>query len=379
MRLASLQHLSLQIPFKTAFKHASAERSATQTLIVKAVSGEGIVGHGEGCPREYVTGETMDSAHAFVAAHRQALLEQVRDLASLAAWAERHREVIDANPSAWTAIELAVLDLIGKTGGQPIEALLGLGRLAGRFGYSAVLGDAAPAQFEAQLAHYLKAGFSDFKIKLSGDLERDLLKVQALARANISAANVRADANNLWENAASAIDHLGALAYPFSALEEPLRPGDWQGMLDVAASTGASIILDESLLRGEQLEQLRPTAGRWIVNLRVSKMGGLLRSLEMVRKARALGIRINVGAHVGETSILTRAALVVAHGARDILVAQEGAFGTHLLAHDVTDAPIMFGAGGILTADDAIADAGGLGIEMSEAVLKASVTVPQTR
>jgi hypothetical protein len=46
--------------------------------------------------------------------------------------------------------------------------------------------------------------------------------------------------------------------------------------------------------------------------------------------------------------MLTRAALTIANSARDILVAQEGAFGTHLLAHDVIDPPLMFGAGGIL-------------------------------
>ena len=79
-------------------------------------------------------------------------------------------------------------------------------------------------------------------------------------------------------------------------------------------------------------------------------MGGLLRSLELVDRVRRGGLGIIVGAHVGETSLLTRAALTVANTARDILVAQEGAFGTHLLEHDVTDAPIMFGKDGMLDA-----------------------------
>lgn len=57
-----------------------------------------------------------------------------------------------------------------------------------------------------------------------------------------------------------------------------------------------------------------------------------------------------VGAHVGETSVLTRAALTVARAARDILVAQEGAFGTHLLLRDVVNPPVMFGPGGMLDA-----------------------------
>jgi L-alanine-DL-glutamate epimerase-like enolase superfamily enzyme len=77
-------------------------------------------------------------------------------------------------------------------------------------------------------------------------------------------------------------------------------------------------------------------------------MGGLLRSLEVVEAARAAGIGVIVGAQVGETSLLTRAGLTVASGAGVALVAQEGAFGTHLLSEDVSDPPLMFGAGGVL-------------------------------
>ncbi|MGH6611049.1 MAG: hypothetical protein ACRECQ_12415, partial [Burkholderiaceae bacterium] len=71
---------------------------------------------------------------------------------------------------------------------------------------------------------------------------------------------------------------------------------------------------------------------------------------QLARALRRREVRLIVGAHVGETSVLTRAALTVANCSRDILLAQEGAFGTHLLAHDVVDEPIMFGAGGVLDA-----------------------------
>ncbi len=47
---------------------------------------------------------------------------------------------------------------------------------------------------------------------------------------------------------------------------------------------------------------------------------------------------------------LTRAALTVATAAGDALVAQEGAFGTLLLAHDICEPPLMFGAAGVLNA-----------------------------
>jgi L-alanine-DL-glutamate epimerase-like enolase superfamily enzyme len=77
-------------------------------------------------------------------------------------------------------------------------------------------------------------------------------------------------------------------------------------------------------------------------------MGGILRSLRVVDAARRRGVPIIVGAQVGETSLLTRAALSVAACARDVLVAQEGAFGTLLLTTDVCDPPVMFGPGGVL-------------------------------
>jgi L-alanine-DL-glutamate epimerase-like enolase superfamily enzyme len=373
MILESIQLSSLLIPFNLAFKHASAERATTQTLWVEARTKDGMLGFGEGCPREYVTGESLQSTRAFVAVHLQDWMATIADLGMLNDWVARHRRDIDMNPSAWAAVELALLDLIGKTEKKSVEALLGLPELSGSFRYTAVLGDASPRQFEAQLAHYLKAGFRDFKIKLSGDRTRDLAKVQALFAANISSRAVRADANNLWNSADVALRDLDALGFPFLALEEPLRPGDYQGMHRLASALDTQIILDESLLRADQLDQLSDSADRWIVNLRVSKMGGLLRSLELVRELRRRGLRVILGAHVGETSLLTRAALTVAHSARDLLVAQEGAFGTHLLSTDVVEAPIMFGQGGILDATPLGMETEGFGLTVSRPVPHSTV------
>ena len=103
------------------------------------------------------------------------------------------------------------------------------------------------------MAHYVKAGFSDFKIKLSGDRTRDLAKVNALAALGLAPQAVRADANNLWADAAAAIGDLKALGFPFSAVEEPLRAGDYAGMRQIASALDTKIILDESLLRQDQL------------------------------------------------------------------------------------------------------------------------------
>lgn len=348
MILESIRATALAIPFKNAFKHASAERSSSQTLWVEARTPDGTTGYGEGCPREYVTRESLQSAHDFVAWHSAQWCASINSIDALVDWAARHRDGIDRNPSAWAAVELALLDLLGKVQHKPVEALLGVPELRGTFRYSAVLGDASPRRFETLLAHYLDAGFRDFKIKLSGDRTRDLAKVRAVTAAGIAPQAVRADANNLWRDADAAIRELQSLGFQFSAIEEPLRVGDYDDMRRVADALDTQIILDESLLRDDQLSHLADRADRTIVNLRVSKMGGLLRSLQLISELRRRDLKVIIGAHVGETSVLTRAALTVAHSARDILVAQEGAFGTHLLTHDVVEAPLMFGAGGVL-------------------------------
>src|SRR5258706_8403282 len=169
MTLQRLEASELAIPFKGAFKHASAERHAMQSLWVRAYSASGAQGFGEGCPREYVTGENMSAALAFVDRHRAEWIANLRDVHSLREWVSAHQLEIDAHPAAWTAVELALLDLFGKLNDCSMERLLELPELDGRFRYTAVIGDGPPQQFATQLQQFLKAGFKAFKIKLAPD------------------------------------------------------------------------------------------------------------------------------------------------------------------------------------------------------------------
>lgn len=348
MRLASLEVSSLRIPFRTVFRHASAVRDTTQSIWVEAQSECGQLGHGEGCPREYVTAESLAGAQAVLGALAGDLCRSVNGIDTLRSWVDSHALEIDRNPAAWTAAECAILDLIGCSAGFGVEPVLGLPVLHGTFRYTAVIGDAEPEAFSAQLARYRKAGFSAFKIKLSGDVARDRSKVAALIGAGVPPASVRADANNLWPDADVAIQSIKDLDYPFWAIEEPICVGDYDGLLRLALALGTRVILDESLLRVSQLPMLGDLRKHCVANLRVSKMGGLLRSLELLQALRVLDIPVIVGAHVGESSLLTRAGLTVAFAAGDALCGQEGAFGTNLLQYDVAEPPLMFGYGGVL-------------------------------
>ena len=364
MRIQRLEVSSFPVPFRAVFRHASASRARAENLIVAARSDSGDIGYGEGCPRQYVTGETVESGAAFIQEHAGSFIDSVTDAQSLRAWVETHQEVIDQNPAAYCAIEIAALDLLGKTNAVPVEELLGLSRLTGRFTYSAVLGDSPYLAYWWQFRRYWKRGFRDFKVKVSGDPERDRRKMRLFRYKTDSRLRVRLDANNLWTSADECIRLVTALPHQVYAIEEPLQEGDLTGFERVGVECGAKIILDESLLRVEQLDTLKDPE-RWIVNLRVSKMGGIMRSLDVAKRAANLGFGVIVGAQVGETSILTRAGLTVMHAAQPNLVASEGAFGTHLLRRDLTSKSLMFGNDGTVVVEQVgIGGEPGLGLEV---------------
>ena len=350
MKLSDLSIKNLHIPFKHNFQHSSADRNTTESVLVTALCEDGNRALGEGCPRAYVTGESLSTAHDFFHTHRDDFLS-ITQLNELIDWIDHHRSVIDENPAAFCAVELALLNALSLNIGQSIEHTLSLPELEGEFQYSAVLGTSEPGRFRTQLERYLAIGFSDYKIKLFGKPKIDRSNLDVIRRYARTDIRVRFDANNLWSTTCDAIAYLQDLGFPIFALEEPLSVKDYDGSYKIYKELGAQIILDESFTKLADFEHIQREPEPWIINLRVSKMGGLLRSLSVAERAAECGVRIIVGAQVGETSILTRAALTVANAYRDIVLAQEGAFGTHLLERDITDSPIMFGARGILNAE----------------------------
>src|SRR3954465_12592829 len=62
MKVTELVAYVVRVPLKKRIKHASHARTETDNVLVRARLNDGSVGWGEGVPREYVTGESADSA-----------------------------------------------------------------------------------------------------------------------------------------------------------------------------------------------------------------------------------------------------------------------------------------------------------------------------
>ena len=363
MRPVRIGLAHLPVPFRAAFAHASATRRRAENLLVRVEDAEGRVGLGEGCPRAYVTGESSVSAAAAVARWRPMLL-QLDGVAGLRSWLDAMREEIDRAPSAACAVELALLDLFARQEGQTVEDLLGTPRLDRALAVTAVYGSSATPVFLLQHARFAAAGMADAKLKLSGREGQDSARAARLARRG----RVRLDANNLWPDAEHALAGLQCAAPHAWAVEEPVSPRDWAGLARVGRESGLAMILDESFAGPGDLDRLEP-GPRYLVNLRLSHLGGVLRTLEAFEAARARGHDVVLGAHVGETSLLARAGLVVAGAAGTRLAGYEGAYGTWLLKRDPAIPSLTFGRDGrVAPRREWRPDAPGWGLGLSEPI-----------
>ncbi len=371
----------MQIPLRVRFKHATQDRRTADAIWVEA-RGDDLIGLGEGCPRPYVTGERCEDSLAWIERLRRTLEAELTSLAALREFVDSHSAEIDAHPAAWCAVESAVLDHLARAAGCSVEALLGIPSSRSDFQYSAVVGEESGASFDRVFARYVRDGFRDFKLKVGADPEHDGARLHAFAASNAAAPlRLRLDANNAWatdfERAARELEALQALAR-FVAVEEPLAAREQEAQRALSERLGVPVILDESLCTLADLQRYAGTPGHWIANLKVSKSGGLLRSLVLIEHLREAGIPIVIGAQVGETSVLTRLGIVAARAADDVLWGQEGAFGTLLLEYDAAVPMLQFSEGGKLALGSAKLGPTGLGLEPANPVDAAVNPFPGT-
>ena len=343
----------LRLNLKTTVRHASAIRDKGESIFVHAKRYEN-TGYGEGCPRVYVTGDNIDVSLAWIKKNFSSGKINFATLAELKQWSEDNEKEIDNYPSAWCAIEMAMLDLLSREKSCTVEKILGLkdGKLCGR--YTAVLGDNKKNAYTMLVGGYLSHGISDFKVKLSGNLKRDIEKLNILeelsAQHLAEPIRIRLDANNLWKDRCDeAVYYTTKLGIErIFAMEEPVGARNVKDIIKFSMATGLPVVLDESFCTMDDLFLYKNITGKFIANIKVSKVGGLIRALKMVRVLKKMRWSIIIGCHVGETSLLTRAALVVSGAAGKSLIAHEGAFGDYLVVREPVSPMLKFGHQGLL-------------------------------
>lgn len=225
------------------------------------------------------------------------------DAAHMLAEAERVRPAIEAGASraelqallpaggARNALDCAYWDLEAKQAGRPVWALAGLAEPKPLLS-TLTLGADRP-DVMAAAAQRLDPD-APVKVKLTGDLDEDVARVEAI-RAARPEAWIGVDANQGYRRETLEALLPVLVSNRVAQLEQPLRRGD-EASLD-GLERPLPFVADESAVTLADTDGL---VGRFdVVNIKLDKCGGLTEGLAIAHRARALGLDVMVGNMMG--------------------------------------------------------------------------------
>jgi muconate cycloisomerase len=352
--------IPVALPLKAPMKMANATVATAENLLVRIEAADGTVGWGEAASAPTMTGDTLGGLVAAVSEHLAPMLigRDARDWPSLRT--ALHGALL-GNGGAHSAVELAVLDLIGRATNTRLIDLVGKPRR------SAVkpmwlLGNQTAAQDVVEAHAKQREGFDFFKLKIGVKSLAKEIAIAHMVREALPNTPLCADANcGLTLTAARSYAEKTRKA-KLMFVEQPLAHDDIEGLRKLARTTKVPIGIDEGIHSLADIET-NAKAGAGGVSLKLIKLGGISAALEAGRLCQRLGLSVNIAAKIAESSISSAAAL---HLACAVPKADWGVSLTHFyLAEDIVRRPLPLANGMV-----ALPSAPGLGVEVDEAAVE---------
>jgi L-Ala-D/L-Glu epimerase len=357
MHVVELEVRHVRIPLKKPIKHASHTRTETDNIIVRCVLSDGTVGHGEGVPRDYVTGETVETAFELLKKSEiESQLKPCTDFGDTLNHAEAIRlsdvpgdDRMCQGNAARCAVELAYLDAFGKAFGEPLMNITR--RLAPELyepkeqvRYSGAIMGAKGIKARMMGWAMYWYGFHQLKIKVGIAGHDDAKRLRTIRNRVGLSMNLRVDANESWL-ASEAVEKIRQLEpFGITSVEQPVCHEDVVTLSELRKQVKTPI-MDESLCSHVDAE--RAVANGWcdLFNLRISKCGGFIPTLRLAEFAKRHGLGYQLGCQVGESAILSGAGRMFATTVKDIRYL-EGSYDRHILQKNVSLQDITFTRGG---------------------------------
>jgi muconate cycloisomerase len=285
-----------------------------EAVIVRVASADGAVGWGEAAAAPNLSGEL---AEGMVAAIRRLLAPALvgSDASKLDEARGAMNRAVRANPAAKAALDLALLDLVGRARGVPVCELLG-GAKRSRVPVLRMLGNATIEEDVEEAARCRRDGIAVFKLKVgTRSLDHDIAAAKAVRAAIGPDATLSVDANATWSgDKAIAFAHATA-GLDIAYLEQPLRADDLVGLAHIQAATGKPVCADEGIWSLVDLDAHATAAAASGASLKPIKLGGYGVVARAAARAAALGWKINLAAKVAESSLVTAGLLHLAAAA----------------------------------------------------------------
>lgn len=355
MRVVELEARHVRVALRRKVTHASHVRTDTDNVVVRCKLSDGSVGYGEGVPRDYVTGETIDFSLSLL--KRSDLAKQLDTDCSDFVQAVHLAERLKLAPSpeddrgilgnaARCALELAVLDAFGRTFGEPLTRVTelvapDLYKFVPEVQYSGVIGNPRGWKKRVYPLVYRLAGFRQVKLKVGIEGQDDVSRTKLIRRWLGRSMDLRIDANEAWAPADAANRIRELEPFGITSCEQPVRHEDVACLADVRKQIQTPVMLDESLCG--MIDAERAVKGGWcdLFNIRLSKCGGFIPSVRLAQFAKLHNLGYQLGCQVGETAILSAAGRHFATSVSDIRYL-EGSYDRHLVWEALSEEDLTF-------------------------------------
>lgn len=317
-------------------KYAWSEGKSVEVFdstVVRVETDAGVAGHGEVCPLGPVY------LPAYAAGVRAGLAEIAPaligdDPTHLGALNRKLDRILKGHPYVKSAIDMACWDVLGQAAGQPVCSLLG-GRYGKDFVLYRAISQRPPAEMAENVAAYRAEGYRRFQLKVGGDPDQDIERIKA-ARAVLEPGDkLVADANTGWL-VHEAMRVVAAVRDVDVYIEQPCAR--YEQCRAVRERTSLPFVLDESIDSIDMLLRAAADRAADVVNIKISKLGGLTKARQARDLCASLGIAMTLEDSWGG-DVVTAAIAHLAHSTPPELLFSSTDFNSYVTTSIASGAP----------------------------------------
>lgn len=292
MRPDALRVVRRQLPLALPYAIAGEHITAADIVVLQLQAG-GLHAYGAAAPSVRLTGEDGASVlhaleHVAIPWFQDASLEQPIELL------DHLPDALRTQPAARAAVDVALHDLRAKQVGAPLRRWLG--SRPDDMITSVTIGICDVSETVRQGEARVQEGFACLKLKVGDALDEDVARVIALRAAVGRGTHIRVDGNEGYD-AEEACRFLDAVkAAKIELLEQPVPRDDLDGLKHVTAHAGRlPVMADEAAGSVEEAHRVLECGAATALNVKLMKCGGLAPAREILRAARAHGVRCMMG------------------------------------------------------------------------------------
>jgi muconate cycloisomerase len=352
--------IPVALPLVKPVKMAAETVTHARNVIVRVEASDGTVGWGEAASAPTMTGDTIAGLVAAVREHLAPVLLGA-DAWMRPTLMKRLKAALYGNTGAHSAVEMALLDLAGRSAGVAVIDLIG-GAVRREVAPMWLVGNATPDEDVAEAEARKRAGIRFFKLKVGvKPLVTEIATAVGVRKALGPNLPICADANCGFSHDAARryLAATGDAGLLF--LEQPFDPADMSGLAALARAAPIAIGADEGIHSLHDIEA-HAAAGARGVSLKLIKLGGFAPALDAGALCKRLGLAVNIAAKMSESSLASAATVHLACAVDNI---DWGVSLTHFyLAEDIVRRPLAMENGLV-----ALPLGPGLGVEVDEAAV----------